>query len=104
MKRGLLFLPLVQSLNRRTDGRKLSITRSGFADVGTANLEEGHLLLLPVGGGGCCVLRPSWTDEEWYQMIGFAYMSGLMDWDGVDTAYRRGEIEEAIFRVYCGAS
>lgn len=93
-------LPLVQRLSRRIGGRKVFVTRLGFTGVGTATLEEGDLLVLPFGAGGFYILRPSCTDEERYQMVGFAYVSGLMDWDGIDKAYRRGLIEETVFRVY----
>lgn len=91
-------LPLVHSLSRRIGGRKVFITRSGFAGVGTATLEEGDVLVLPFGAGGFYIFRPS-ADEERYQMVGFAYVSGLMDWNDIDTAYRRGVIEETVFRV-----
>lgn len=91
-------LPLVHSLSRRIGGRKVFITRSGFAGVGSATLEEGDVLVLPFGAGGFYIFRPS-ADEERYQMVGFAYVSGLMDWNDIDTAYRRGVIEETVFRV-----
>lgn len=97
---GERLLPLVYSLSRRIGGRKVFTTQLGFAGVGTATLEEGDILVLPFGAGVFYTFRPSSADEERYQMVGFAYVSGLMDWNDIDTVYRRGLIEETVLKVH----
>lgn len=79
--------PLVEGLDRRLSTRKVFITAYGFAGVGTANLEEEDILILPSGAACFYILRPA---SEGYQMVGFAYVSGLMDFQQLRACYEQG--------------
>lgn len=74
------------TLIRRVAGRKVFTTRLGVTGVGAADLDEGHLLILPFGVGGFYILRQSLVDEERCQMVGVACVSGLMDLIGIGMA------------------
>lgn len=88
--------PLVEGLDRRLSTRKVFITTYGFAGVGTANLEEQDILILPSGAACFYILRPVY---EGYQMIGFAYVSGLMDFQQLRACYEQGVLALETFDI-----
>ncbi|KAG6359739.1 hypothetical protein INS49_010791 [Diaporthe citri] len=88
--------PLVEGLDRRLSTRKVFITEYGFAGVGTANLEEQDILVLPSGAACFYILRPAY---EGYQMIGFAYVSGLMDFQQLRACYEQGVLALQTFDI-----
>lgn len=88
--------PLVDGLDRRLSTRKVFITAYGFAGVGTANVEEQDVLILPSGAACFYILRPV---SEGYQMIGFAYISGLMDFQQLRACYEQGLLALETFDI-----
>lgn len=92
----MMLSPLVDGIDRRLSRRKVFITAHGFAGVGTANLEPQDILILPPGAACFYIIRPAC---EHYQMVGFAYVSGLMDFQQLRACYEQGVLGLETFDV-----
>lgn len=92
-----MLVPLLEALDRRVAHRKVFLTNAGFAGVGTANLETGDVVVLPCGASCLYLLRPL---SSGYNMIGFAYVSGLWHLDRIDIAVQNGFLKEIILDIH----
>lgn len=92
-----MLVPLLEALDRRIAHRKVFLTNAGFAGVGTANLETGDVIILPCGASCLYLLRPL---SSGYNMIGFAYVSGLWDLDRIDVAVQNGFLREITLDIH----
>lgn len=89
--------PLLFALGRTSDGKKIFVSRSGFLGVGSESVEAGDLVVFIVGMKCMYVLRPF---RDGYHMVGFAYMSGLMNWDDLDEAIKVSSLQEEELKIY----
>ncbi|KAI7778095.1 uncharacterized protein LA080_002595 [Diaporthe eres] len=85
--------PLLLAIRRKAKGKKVFLSQSGFLGVGSKHVEAGDSVTL-IGGMTCIhVLRPF---RDGYHLVGFANVSGLMDWDDLDccgTLWGAGRLE-----------
>lgn len=89
--------PLLLALGRKTDGKKIFVSQSGFLGVGTKPVEAGDLVVFIVGMRCMYVLRPF---RDGYHMVGFADMSGLMNWNDLDEAIKASSLQEEELKIY----
>jgi hypothetical protein len=89
--------PLLISVRRKVNKKKVFISRSGFLGVGTKYVEAGDIITLIVGMRLMYVLRPF---HDGYRIVGFANVSGLMDWDDLDQAMEAGTLHEEEMKIY----
>lgn len=71
--------------------------QSGFLGVGTKHVEAGDIVTFIEGMMGMNVIRPFW---DGYQMVGFANVSGLMNWDDLYEAIKAGTVLEEELKIY----
>lgn len=80
--------PLLLAIRRKLNEKKVFLSQSGFLGVGTKHVEAGDIVIL-IGGMTCIyVVRPF---RDGYQLVGFANVSGLMNWD--DLVWGAGRLE-----------
>lgn len=89
--------PIMQSIRTRFHGRKVFISSSGFVGVGTTPVESGDIIILIAGMMCMYVLRPF---QDGYRMVGFAKVSGLMNWEDLDEAMKAGTLHEEELKIY----
>lgn len=89
--------PIVTAIRRTTLGNKIFISRFGFLGVGTKQVEPGDVITLIKGMRLMYVLRPF---HDGYRIMGFAKVSGLMDWDDLDQALAASSLPEEVFKIY----
>lgn len=89
--------PLLHAIRSRSNDRNVFLTSSGFLGVGHELIEPGDMVVLVVGTHYPWVLRPY---RDGYRMIGFAYVSGLMDWELLDECVEKGNVQEKIMKIY----
>lgn len=89
--------PLLSAIERKADGKKVVISPSGFRGLATKYVEAGDVVVFIVGMNCMYVLRPF---RDGYRMVGFANISGLMNWDDLDEAMRAGSLHEEELRIY----
>lgn len=89
--------PLLLAIRHRADGKKIFLSRSGFLGVGTKHVEAGDIITFIVRMSCMYVLRPY---LDGYRMVGFANVSGLMNWDDLDEAMRAGSLPEEELKIY----
>lgn len=88
---------LLHAIRRRSNDRKVFLTKNGFFGVATPNVKEGDVIAFVAGMQCPFVLRPF---QDGYQMKGFAYVSGLMVWEVLDECLQRSGLVPKIFKVY----
>lgn len=88
---------LLRAIRWKVDGRKAFTTRCGFLGVGTKNIEAGDIITFIVGMKFMYVLRPF---NDGYRIVGFADVSGLMDWDDLDEAMETGTLDDERMKIY----
>lgn len=89
--------PFLQAMGRKIDEKQVFTTRSGFLGVGTKYVEAGDIITLIVRMKFMYVLRPF---RDGYRIVGFANVSGLMDWDDLDQAMEAGTLHEEKMKIY----
>lgn len=89
--------PLLHAISRRVHDSKVFISRSGFLGVATEMVEPGDIITLIVGMTAMYVLRPF---RDGYRIVGFASVSGLMNWDDLDEAMKAGSLREQEMKIY----
>lgn len=89
--------PLLLAISNRANKKKIFLSRSGFLGVGTKHMEAGDIITFIVGMSCMYVLRPF---LDGYRMVGFANVSGLMNWDDLDEAMRAGSLPEEELKIY----
>lgn len=89
--------PLLTSIRRKISNKKVFISRSGFIGVATRYVEVGDIVVFIVGMACMYVLRPF---RDGYRMVGFANVSGLMNWDDLDEAMGANSLHEEELKIY----
>lgn len=95
--RHALLSPLLQAIRLRCHNKRVFLTRAGFFGIGTRNIEAGDVITFIAGMPCLYVLRPF---KDGYQMGGFAYVSGLMDWDVLDGYVVKSGLQERVINIY----
>lgn len=89
--------PILESIRDKVDDKKVFISRSGFIGVAAKYVEAGDIVIFLVGMSYMYVLRPF---RDGYRMVGFAIVSGLMDWDDLDEAIGASPLQEEELKIY----
>lgn len=88
---------LLHAIRRRSNHRKVILTKNGFIGVATSYAEKGDVIVFVAGMQCPFVLRPF---RDGYQMKGSAYVSGLMVWEVLDDCLERSDIMPKQLKVY----
>lgn len=88
---------LLHAIRRRSNHRKVLLTKNGFIGIATPYVEKGDVIVFVAGMQCPFVLRPF---RDGYQMRGFAYVSGLMVWEVLDQCLERSGIVPKILKIY----
>ncbi|OAQ64707.2 hypothetical protein VFPPC_05944 [Pochonia chlamydosporia 170] len=94
--RSKLFARLSTMLRGKVTGRKALTTASGFVGVGVSQIKAGDIITLIFGATAPLVLRCS-GDE--FNIVGSAYISGLMDPEILDSYTERLKSRETFFNI-----
>ncbi|TPX09015.1 uncharacterized protein E0L32_001724 [Thyridium curvatum] len=89
--------PLLHAIRSRCNERRAFLTEAGFFGVGSGHMEVGDVVAFVAGTFYAWILRPH---RDGYRMVGFAYASGLMDWEILDEGMERGTLQEETVRIY----
>lgn len=89
--------PMLESIRSMDHNKKVFMSRSGFMGVATKYVEAGDIVVFIVGMSCMYVLRP-FRDGD--RMVGFANVSGLMNWDGLDEAMGASSLHEEELKIY----
>lgn len=89
--------PMIQSLQSKVGDKKVFVSQSGFIGVATKYVEAGDIVVFIVGMSCMYVLRPF---RDGYCMVGFAHVSGLMNWDDLDEAMGASSLHEEELKIY----
>lgn len=92
-----ILLPIRRAVSKKVDDRKVFISQSGFLGVGTKSVEVGDIITVIMGMAVMFVLRPF---QDGYRIVGFANVSGLMDWDVWNEALEAGSLHEEEMKIY----
>jgi len=76
------------SVNRGSGNCALFVTEKGYFGMGCGELEAGDEVKILAGGQLCCILRP--TKRDHFELVGQAYVHGLMDGEAVGEKKARG--------------
>lgn len=89
--------PILESIQSMERNKKVFMSRSGFMGVATKYVEAGDIVVFIVGMSCMYVLRPF---RDGYRMVGFANVSGLMNWDALDEAMGASSLHEEELKIY----
>lgn len=89
--------PLLHAIRRKIYRKKVFFSRCGFLGVGTKHIEAGDVITFIVGMACMYMLRPF---RDGYRIVGFANVSGLMDWDDLDQALAASSLREEELKIY----
>ncbi|KAG8169933.1 hypothetical protein KVR01_000678 [Diaporthe batatas] len=89
--------PLLHAIRRKVYRKKVFFSECGFLGVGTKDIESGDVITFIVGMTCMYMLRPF---RDGYRIVGFANVSGLMDWDDLDSAMAASSLCEEALKIY----
>lgn len=88
---------LLHVIRRRSDNRKVFLTKNGFFGVVTHHVKEGDVIVFVAGMECPLVLRPF---RDGHQMKGSAYVSGLMLWEILDDCLEASGVVPKPLKIY----